>query len=125
VAYGYNVNHLLIVQHLVHHAIVPDANAPKILQTLKLGNTRLTTLASRCSSSFRADRANLMLYSDIQLPLPLQRLSNRLQGFTRLIGTLASDEGIIEIFPELTVSFQVNQDSGSLPRCIGDKLNAF
>jgi hypothetical protein len=39
VAYGYNVNHLLVVQYLVDHAVIPNANTPKTLKTLQLAAT--------------------------------------------------------------------------------------
>jgi hypothetical protein len=117
-----------------------NADAPKTLKTLKLATPRRAWILGQrlylgkymaddagveVFQSFRADRANLMLYSGIQFPLALQRFSNRFQRFTGLISTLASDESVIEIFPELTISFQVNQDSGFLTRRVCDKLNAF
>jgi hypothetical protein len=40
VAHGYNVNYLLVVQYLIDHAVMSNANAPKILKPLKLATPR-------------------------------------------------------------------------------------
>ena len=48
VAHSHNVNHLLVVQHLVDHAVMPDANTPKILKTLKLATTRRAWILGQC-----------------------------------------------------------------------------
>jgi hypothetical protein len=39
-AHGYDVNHPLVVQHLVDHTVMSDTNTPKTLQTMKLAATR-------------------------------------------------------------------------------------
>jgi hypothetical protein len=41
-AHRYNVNCLLVVKHLVDHAVIPDANAPKILEALELATIKRT-----------------------------------------------------------------------------------
>jgi len=35
-AHGYNVNHHLVIKYLVDHAIIPNANAPKVLKAPEL-----------------------------------------------------------------------------------------
>jgi len=32
VTHGYNVNHHLVIKHLVDHAIIPSTNAPEVLK---------------------------------------------------------------------------------------------
>jgi hypothetical protein len=46
-AYGYNVNHHLVIKHLVNYTIIPDANAPKVLKAAKLATARGTGILSQ------------------------------------------------------------------------------
>jgi len=81
-------------------------------------------LALKRSISFRADRANVMVYSDIQLVLLLQCFSDQFQRLAWFIGSLTRDQAVVEIFPEFVILLQVNQNGGFFTCRIRDKLDA-
>jgi len=47
-AHRHDINHLIVVKHVVNHAIVPNANAPKVLKALDFATTTWAWILSQC-----------------------------------------------------------------------------
>ena len=71
------------------------------------GSWTFVPLLGRHSSSLRAERASVILYSVTEFALLAQALLDRGKCFPRLVRPQASGEAVVEVLPQLTVLAQV------------------
>jgi hypothetical protein len=72
---------------------------------------RRATGGSRASSSFRAERANVMEYSGTRLSFNpfFKSLLYRCQSLSRLFASFVGKIRVVEVFPERAVALQINE----------------
>src|SRR5215207_4982290 len=78
------------------------------------------------SSSFRAERAKVTEYllTRAELSLGLQPLPDLLDGFARLPFSFLRYVGIVEVFPELPILFEVDQNRRFVSVLVNHELDA-
>jgi hypothetical protein len=66
-----------------------------------------------------------MLYSPTKFACPAEAILYGIQSLPRFASTIARNDAVIKIFPELSVAFQINEDRCLLTALIGHEINAF
>ena len=83
------------------------------------------TGGSRTSNSWRAERANTILYSPAKFSCPTEAILHSVQCLSWFARATARNDAVIEVFPKLSMSLEINEDGGILSSRIGHEINAF
>lgn len=64
---------------------------------------------SRTSNSCRADRAKVIEYSATKLAEAAEAFFHGVERFSWFAGAITDDDTVIEVFPQLSVSFEIDK----------------
>ena len=66
-----------------------------------------------------------MLYSRTKFACSAKAILYSIQRLSRFASTITCNDAVIEVFPKLAISLQINEDGSLLSSFIGHEINAF